>query len=211
MSNHQLRSKVRTRWLLIGMVIAVGVLVGALILTSRSASSPPASAPDQRALGPIAAPVTVVEYGDFGCPTCRAWHYANVLNQIHDKYGNQVRFVWRDFPVITALSPKAAEAGWCAQDQDKFWEFHDLVYARFQIDVDSLKADAVQLGLDAARFNQCLDSGQHQADVNRDWLDAKAHGFRATPSFLINDKPFIGPPSFDMLVSLIDPILTSRP
>jgi len=209
MSNHEPRSRIRKRWPIISLAIVAIVIAGVLIRAPRSAAPPAASAADHRALGPVDAPVTIIEYGDFGCPTCRAWHYSNVLNQMHDKYGNQVRFVWRDFPVITAQSPKAAEAGQCAADQDKFWEFHDLVYAKFQIDVDSLKADAAQLGLDTARFNQCLDSSQHKDDVHRDWQEAIAHGFRATPSFMINDKPFAGPPTLDMLVSLIDPMLKS--
>ena len=192
-----------------------GILSGLLLLTACASatatpSPTPAATSNERALGPADAPVTLVEYGDLGCTTCRAWYNSGVLDQIRAKYGDQVRFVWRDFPVITALSPKAAEAGWCAQDQNKFWEFHDLVYAKFQIDEDSLKADAAQLGLDTARFSQCLDSGQHQQDVKREWQDAQAHGFRATPSFLINDQTFIGPPTFDQLVSLIDPMLAAR-
>ncbi len=194
------------------LFIRVGSVVIAGALLIAACSTPPTRAPaiQERTLGPANAPVTIVEYGDLGCPTCRAWYNSHVLNQILDKYGNQVQFVWRDFPVITPLSPKAAEAGWCAQDQGKFWEFHDLVYAKFQIDADSLKADAAQLGLDTARFNQCLDSGQHTVDVNRQWEDAKSHGFLATPSFLINGKPVIGPPTFDQLVSLIDPLLAAH-
>ena len=211
MSNRQPHNHHRNRWLLVGLVVGVIIAAGLLIRAPQSAAPQPqvVSAADHRVLGPVDAPVTIVEYGDFGCTTCRAWHYSNVLNQIRDQYGNQVRFVWRDFPVITAQSPKAAEAGQCAADQDKFWEFHDLVYAKFQIDVDSLKADAAQLGLDTARFNQCLDSGQHTDDVNRDWQEGIAHGFSATPSFLINNKPLAGPPTFGQLVSLIDPLLKS--
>jgi protein-disulfide isomerase len=76
-------------------------------------------------LGPETAPVTIVEYGDFGCTTCLGWYKSGVLNQLRTRYGDQIRFVWRDFPVITLLSPKAAEAGQCAHEQGKFWEFHD--------------------------------------------------------------------------------------
>ena len=77
------------------------------------------------ALGPATAPVTIVEYADFGCPACWEWYKLGILNQLRAKYGDQIRFVWRDFPVITLLSPKAAEAGQCAHEQGKFWEFHD--------------------------------------------------------------------------------------
>ncbi|HTP08851.1 MAG TPA: thioredoxin domain-containing protein [Anaerolineae bacterium] len=192
------------------------IVVAGTWLMAACSASPTTPAPGsstntiERAIGPSDAPVTIVEYGDLGCPTCRGWYNAHVLDQILNKYSKQVRFIWRDFPVITPLSPKAAEAGWCAQDQGKFWEFHDLVYDKFQIDAASLKADAAQLGLDMTRFNQCLDSGLHTVDVNRQWEDAKAHGFRATPSFLINDQPVAGPIPFDQLVSLIDPILAAK-
>jgi protein-disulfide isomerase len=61
--------------------------------------------------------------------------------------------------------------------------------------------------LDTARFDQCLDSGQHKADVDHDWQAGKSHGFQATPAFMINDKPFAGPPTLAQLQSLIDPFL----
>ncbi len=80
------------------------------------------------ALGPKTAPVTIVEYGDFGCPSCWLWYATGVLDQLRAKYGDQIRFVWRDYAVITLLSPDAAEAGQCANEQGKFWEFHDAVY-----------------------------------------------------------------------------------
>lgn len=199
-----------SRWLLAGLILVVVMIIGAVVLATKpSPSANVSDVPSTRTLGPSTAPVTVTEYGDFGCITCRTWHYQDNINKIHDAYGTQVHFVWRDLPVITADSPKAAEAGWCAADQDKFWEFHDLVYAQFKIDVASLKSYAVQLGLDTARFNQCLDSGQHTADVDRDWAEAKTHGFRATPDFTINDKPFVGPITFDQLQSLIDPFIKS--
>ena len=74
--------------------------------------------------------MTIIEYGDFGCPTCRGWEQAGVLKQIVATYGDQVHFVWRDYPIITAQSPQAAEAGQCAFDQGKFWQYHDLLYAK---------------------------------------------------------------------------------
>ncbi len=211
----RIAARSRHRWLLIGGGLLAVIVIGALLLTARSTAPSAVTAgtttgpsADDRAIGPATAPVTIVEYGDFGCTTCRAWHNAGILNQVRNKYGDKVRFVWRDFPVITPQSPKAAEAGRCAADQGKFWEYHDVLYARQPIlDVDSLKSYAAQMGLDVAKFNQCLDSSQHQAEVNRDLQDAFARHFAGTPSFLINDKPLAGPQSFEMLQSLIDPIL----
>ena len=166
---------------------------------------------DDPFIGSINSPVTIVEYGDFGCPSCLAWHEAGIIDRVIATYGDQVRFVWRDFPIITAQSPKAAEAGQCAYDQGYFWEYHDLMYERAtSLRTGDLKGYAADLGLDAALFNQCLDSGQHRATVDKDLRDAYRKRFRGTPSFLVNDQPLAGPPTFEFLQSLIDPILLNN-
>jgi protein-disulfide isomerase len=122
-----------------------------------------------------------------------------------------VRFVWRDFPVITPQSPQAAEAAHCAADQGKFWDYHDALYERAQdLSVSALKAYAAALNLDTAAFNHCLDSGQHRATVERNLQDALAHRFRGIPSFLINDQPLVGPPSFEALQQRIAAILAAK-
>lgn len=163
---------------------------------------------DDPFIGSINAPVTIVEYGDFGCPSCRAWHNAGIIEQVQAAYSDQVRFVWRDFPVITAQSPKAAEAAQCAYDQGYFWEYHDLLFERASsLRVGDLKSYAVELGLDTTTFNLCLDSGQHRATVDKDLQDAYQRRFRGTPSFLVNDQPLVGPPNFQVLQNLIEPIL----
>ena len=128
-----------------------------------------------------------------------------MLKAARQEYGDKLRFVWRDFPVITAESPKAAEAARCANDQGKFWEYHDLLYEQAPaLSVADLKSYAVQLGLDAAVFNPCLDSGQHQAIVESEKQAAFALGFRGTPSFLLNGQPLVGPPSLAYLEQLIN-------
>jgi protein-disulfide isomerase len=162
---------------------------------------------DDPALGPKNAPVTIVEYGDFGCTACRAWHNADVLEDLRSKYGDKIRFVFRDFPVITPESPKAAEAGQCAYDQGKFWEYHDRLYTAPAIDVPHLKESAAETGLDMASFNQCLDSGRHAATVNQDLQDATKRGFPGTPAFLLNDRPLEGPPTLENFQTTIDRVL----
>ncbi len=201
----------RRGWLIAAALIAV-LVVATVVLRPRSkaVTVSPERLADDPSLGPANAPVTIIEYGDFGCPTCRAWHNAGVLKQIRAQYGDQVRFVWRDFPIITAQSPKAAEAAQCAYDQGKFWEYHDLLFARAPaLSVKDLKAYAAQLELDTAQFNRCLDSGEHEPTVQRDWQDARSRGFPGTPSFLINGQPLIGPPSAALLKQKIDAILSS--
>jgi protein-disulfide isomerase len=203
----------RHKGLTIGLMAVAVVVIGAVILWPRpiAPAVDAARLVDDPALGAPNAKVTIVEYGDFGCTACRAWHKAGILAQILAQYGDTVRFVWRDFPIITPQSPKAAEAGQCAYDQSKFWEYHDLLYARAPaLGVSNLKAYAAEIGLDTARFNQCLDSSQHQATVDHDWQDAQRRGFLGTPSFLINNQPFIGPPTLEELQRRIDAILSSN-
>ena len=195
------------------MVIVVIILGGAIYFNSKLQARPDApNTPDfSRSLGPDSAPVTLVEFGDYGCPTCKAWSKAGVIDTIRAKYGEQVRFVWRDYPVITADSPKAAEAGFCANDQGKFWTFHDYVFEKAPaITIKDLKGYAAQLGLDVDAFNQCLDSGQHRADVENNFNDALNHNLISTPSFLINDRPIFGPASAEQLSAFIDASLVSK-
>jgi protein-disulfide isomerase len=164
-----------------------------------------------RADGPDTAPVTITEFADFGCITCQAWHQFGVKQQIKDAYQEQVRFVWRDFPVTTTHSPIAAEAGFCAHDQDLFWEYHDVLFENAPaLAPVNLQAYAESIGLNMGEFNQCLDSGKYQQAVEKELAEAKELGLRGVPSFIVNGKRLIGPPSFEQLAATIDEILTSQ-
>ena len=97
----------------------------------------------------------------------------------------------RDFP-LNSIHPyvqKAAEATECADDQGKFWEYHDLLFANpSALDVDSLKGYAGQLGLDTGTFDECLDSGEQSSEVEKDSEDGRASGVTGTPAFFINGE-----------------------
>lgn len=207
-SNHP---KSSLRWLIGVGVLAVIIAVAAFILWIQSAHTPPLSAArlaSDPSLGFPSAKVTIIEYGDFGCTTCRGWEQAGVLKEMVAVYGDQVHFVWRDYPVITAQSPKAAEAGQCAFDQGKFWEYHDLLYAKAPaLSIGDLKSYAAQLGLNTTQFDQCLDAGQDKAKVDQSMVEARNYGFIGTPSFIVNGRKVIGPASFNQFKVLIDPIL----
>ena len=209
-----IQRRLNKRWLQSGLILGIILLTGIAIIVSRSGARGLSSGgmTQDPSLGPADAKVTIVEYGDFGCTTCRAWYQAGVLEKTIRQYGDKVRFVWRDFPIITSQSPKAAEAGQCAFVQGKFWQYHDLLYKRAPaLSVDDLKSYAADLGLDTAKFNLCLDSGQEKAKVDQSMQDAYQHGFRATPSFLVNNQPLVGPPTFEQLQAVIDPILSKSP
>jgi len=195
--------------------VGLVVLFVAIILILRPLNKPIAVAMLDRPnpqIGPRSAPVTIVEFGDYGCESCMIWASAGMRQQLLDKYGDKVRFVWADFPVITVESPKAAEAGRCAYDQDKFWEYQDYLYNNYWgLEVDNLKFYASQVGLDQAVFDQCLDSGVKKAEVNLDFQDAMLRSFHGTPTFLINDKAVIhGMTSMDKFSAVIDPILAEE-
>jgi protein-disulfide isomerase len=209
----RLQKLVRKYWLTIGVILALLVAAGGYTFWPRPepAGVTTTRLEENPSIGPSNAPVTIVEYGDFGCTTCRAWFKAGIQEQVLAHYGDQVRFVWKDFPIITAQSPKAAEAGQCAFDQGKFWPYHDLLYNRAPaLSVSDLKSYAAELGLDTAEFNRCLDSGRYQAKVNQSLQEAYKRGFQGTPSFLVNNQPLAGPPSFETLKNLIDPILAAN-
>jgi protein-disulfide isomerase len=163
-------------------------------------------------IGPKSAPVTVVEFGDYGCSSCLIWAAAGMRQQLLDKYGDKVRFVWADFPVITPQSLKAAEAGRCAYDQNKFWEYQDFVYNNYQgITNTYLKLYAGAIGLDQATFDQCLDSGAKAAEISLDFNDAMVRSIHSTPTFLINDKVAItGMAPLSRFAEIIDPILAEE-
>ncbi len=162
-------------------------------------------------LGPNNAPVSIIEYGDFGCPSCWYWYKLGVLNQLRLKYGDQIRFVWRDYPVITLLSPKAAEAGQCANDQGKFWEFHDTVYEhQGSIQASDLQTYAATVGLNMSQFNECLSSGRYKDRVNAEQYEAFTYGYNGAPFFLVNGQLLRGGQPLAVFSSMIDPILAAH-
>ena len=114
-------------------------------------------------IGSKDAPITIVEFSDFQCPFCgRA---EPTLKQVRAKYGDKVRLVYMDFPLgIHDHAIDAASAGRCAGEQGKFWQFHDAMFAdQSKLTPPDLKASAKKLGLDTAKFDDCLDKGKYKA------------------------------------------------
>jgi protein-disulfide isomerase len=196
---------------------AIGLLIIAVLiiiprLNHRSASTPANLAPMEAApaLGPKNAPITIIEYADFGCPSCWAWHKQGTLKQLQLKYGEKIRFIWRDYPVITLLSPKAAEAGQCANEQGRFWEFHDAVYEHDgAIEASNLRAYAATIGLKMSQFDDCVRTRRFKERVIAEEAEAFNHGYNGAPFFMINDKVLIGPQNLAVFSGLIDPLLAS--
>jgi protein-disulfide isomerase len=140
-------------------------------------------------LGKNESPVTLVEFSDFQCPYCRA--SAPTLKQVAQKFGDKVQIIYRQYP-IPSLHPfafKAAEASLCANDQGKFWEMHDAMFAdQKKLTVSDLKATARTIGMDGKKFDACLDAGRHVEQVQNDQREGERIGVTGTPAMYINGK-----------------------
>jgi protein-disulfide isomerase len=168
-------------------------------------------ASDDPSKGPATAPVTIVEFSDFQCPFCARVN--PTLQKVKETYGDTVRVVFRDFPLlqIHPQAAKAAEAATCANEQGKFWEMHDRLFANQQkLQVADLKQYAVELGLNAESFNQCLDSGKHEAEWKKDLEDGAKYGLSGTPAFFINGRLISGAQPLEAFTEIIDEELQNK-
>src|SRR5262249_29297917 len=135
------------------------------------------------ARGAAAAPVTIVEFTDFACPDCAVLDQS--LQQLQKVNADKLRVVYRQFPLahLNAHAQKAAEASLCANDQQHFWEFHDSVFGhQTDLNDDDLKQRAAGLKLDITTFNDCLDSGKHVGDIDKEIDEGYSVGVTMAPT-----------------------------
>jgi len=153
--------------------------------------------------GPETAPIEIVEFSDFDCPYCQ--RATNTIARILDEYGDQIRFVYKDYPLPSHPNAfKAAEAGNCANDQGKFWPFHDRLFeSQGALDVASLKTYASELGLETEAFTACLDSGRHASRVERDLEIGSGYGVSSTPTLFVNGRAVVGAMPYESFVEII--------
>ncbi|MCU0495944.1 MAG: DsbA family protein [Anaerolineae bacterium] len=164
---------------------------------------------DDPALGPVDAPVTIVEFSDFNCSFC-ASYANNTLKQIIDRYGDSVRIVYRDMPIIgRELSVQTAIAAECADDQGKFWEFHNLIFANPRArSQEAYNGFADELGMDVTTFTSCMGDPAKIEEIQLDLLDGDSLGVSATPAFFINGRFISGAQPINVFILLIDAELT---
>lgn len=142
------------------------------------------------------APITLIEYGAYGCPACKFWHEEGFIDDILEEFEGQVKLVFRDMPTVAPqYSQMAAEVAQCAFDQgnDLFWDFHDALYTIAKQDVstrDDLIEIGKQVGLDADALRTCAEAGTHASTVTFDYTRGIEAGVRGTPTFFLNDQPF---------------------
>jgi protein-disulfide isomerase len=144
-------------------------------------------------LGDPSAPITIVEFGDYQCHQCYNWFH-NTKPAIDREYieTGKANLVFVDLAFLGSDSPKAAQASYCAEDQEMYWDYHDILYASQEPKIDGgwadserLKAFAFSLGLDMELFESCLDSEKYSKRVQYNIQQAREHGVRGTPGFFI--------------------------
>ncbi len=155
--------------------------------------------------GSASAPITIVEFSDFECPFCA--RLFTTMKQVEEKHRANIRLVYRQFPLnsIHPRAQKAAEASLCANEQQRFWEFHDAMFSRPDaLAVDQLKAKAAELKLDTTAFNACLDSGKQAQAVKQDVYEGIRSGVTGTPALFINGRMIAGAQPYDAIVAIIE-------
>jgi protein-disulfide isomerase len=142
-------------------------------------------------LGRQDAPVTLVEFSDYQCPFCKR-HFSTVYPVLKKDYidTGKLRYVFRDFPIpnLHPQAKKAHEAAYCAGEQNKYWEMHELLFENSQdFSVPALKSYATKIALKHDHFDACLESGKYSGDIDKEITEGSAAGVSGTPTF------FIGP------------------
>lgn len=143
--------------------------------------------PTDHALGSEHAPVTLIEYGDFECPSCKV--AASTPRLLLDRFPNRVRFIFRHFPLEDAHPHAllAAEAAEAAAAQGKFWAMHDVLFAhQTHLKESELRRYAGELGLDAARYAAEMDDHIYLQRVREHAQGGRRSHIRATPTFFVN-------------------------
>ena len=181
--------------------IMIGVLVGGILSeygvnsnNSEKLTSTKLIENGSPVMGNINAPITIVEWGDYQCTFCYKFHQntLDIINKDFIKTG-KVKMVFKDFPLNGFDSKLAAEASYCAQDQEKYWKYHDELFKNWGgertgwITRESLDKFAETVDLDLKKFNKCLDDHKYENKVDLLYEFGKEIGIDATPSFLIFD------------------------
>ena len=179
--------------------IIIGIMFGAIMITNLDKTSDDLMILNKEnllkgstILGNPNAKITIVEFGDYQCTFCYKFH-DETMDKIYDKYvkNGEINFVYKDFPLNGAASILASEASYCAQNQDKFWEYHNMLYENWAgentgwITNNVLLEFAKESGLNLEQFNSCMNNSIFYQKVIDNEQFAKKINIDATPSFLI--------------------------
>ena len=169
-----------------------------------------AAAGDHYWLGSANAKIAVVEFGDFACPVCeKAFPTARELSL---KYKKDIKFIWRDYPVVSGYSLNLALAGRCAGEQGLFWPMHDKLFQNQgagQTDdqtaqTDQLTALANQIGANATKFKDCFNKQKYQTQIKKDLSDGQTFGVAGTPTYFVSGYKIAGDVPMNIFDKMIE-------
>lgn len=196
------------------VVVVIALLVGVFALTSNNKNGqngvPAASQPTNHVLGAGKKGVTLIEYGDFQCPTCK--QFFPILNEVKKEYGDDITFQFRHFP-LTQIHPNAMAAHRAAEaagKQGKFFEMHDLLYqeqdtwSSLPDPTSVFEGYATQIGLNIDQYKSDVASEAVAAAINADTKAGNEAGVSGTPTFILNGQKIKNPQSFDEFKKVID-------
>jgi len=170
-------------------------------------------------LGSADAQITIVEFGDYQCEACYHWFH-NTRDTLIDNYieTGKAKLIFVDLPFIGQDSRIAAQASYCAEDQGKYWEYHEILYI-FQegensgwADRDRLNSFAFSLGMNMDEFNDCMNSSKYQKRVKANYDEAVKNDVQSTPTFIIisedgKKKQFSGAQPYSVFSATIESML----
>jgi protein-disulfide isomerase len=220
---------VNKKGILIGIIISIVILS---VIVAYSSSSVETENLDVRTYGTVSttmgspimgdssAPITIVEFGDYQCHQCYNWFH-NTKPPLFQNYidTGKVNFVFVDLAFLGRDSPKAAQASYCAEDQGKYWEYHNHLYNSQESQIDNgwanserLKAFAFSLDLDMELFDDCLDSGKYTKRVQYNIDEAKKLGANGTPTFFIvgpdgQQQKLVGAQPYSVFKQVLDSMI----
>lgn len=190
----------RQKFIVFGIAIAIVIIVIAVVKSNNGGGGGNQTA--DPAIGPQDAKVVVKEYSDFQCPACKA--VAPIVKDVLEEYGDTIRFEYNDFPLPRhEYSSAAAIAAQCAFDQNKFTEYHDILFYQQNTWAQAASREAAQglfeqyaqdIGLDVSAFTACTTSEDIAERIDEDKAEARGLGVNQTPTFFVNGKRVIDTP-----------------
>jgi protein-disulfide isomerase len=152
------------------------------------------------------APITIVEFSDYECPFCQKW-YLEVLSPLMEEYPDQIRFVYKDFPLAGLHSEAvgAAIAANCAGEQDAYWAYHNALFdGQYGLGAEAYQKYADDMGLNKKAFAQCLEEERYRDEVMADYEYAAEMGVQSTPTFFLNGIPIVGAQPYDLFKQVVE-------
>ncbi len=169
---------------------------------------------DSPFLGNKNAKITIIEFADFRCPFCERF-YKDAEKQIISNYVNtgKAKFVFKHYAFLGQESVWTSEAAECANEQGKFWEYHDWLYNNQALESNlsfyskaNLIKYAGKVGLDSNKFSSCLNSDKYSGRVSADLAAGQASGVTGTPTIFINGQSMVGAQPFSAFKAVIDSV-----